>query len=334
MKQITVIFLLLLSFFGIQAQDKLAPQERKAWVKKVFAIMDTSAANPAWLESKEYRKFKRTLLSRKALRLSGADYLALFKSGRHDLPFTHFDLFLENDGGTAVEPGQRPAKIQLDTVDARTVVLDINTFIMSAAPMLDMIGKIQAGGHTNLILDLRGNTGGSLDAAVVLGQYLTREPIDAGVYLTRKWYDQHEAAPTADEIKSIPLVQNLTYAGFMGSLQTNGAARMVIPGHDREIFTGKVYVLIDGATGSTCEPLVYLLREKGIATVVGESTFGGMLTGKSFPVKPGLEVFVPVADYYTAEGKRIDRVGVAPEVKVPASEALSWVLQDIQRSGD
>lgn len=38
------------------------------------------------------------------------------------------------------------------------------------------------------------------------------------------------------------------------------------------------------------------------------------MSGERFPVDEGWLLFAPVADYMTADGRRIDRVGVEPDI--------------------
>ncbi len=53
----------------------------------------------------------------------------------------------------------------------------------------------------------------------------------------------------------------MSFDGFGKMLHENGAFRMVLPAHSTPTFKGKVYVLIDGFTGSACEPSVDRLKK-------------------------------------------------------------------------
>ena len=111
--------------------------------------------------------------------------------------------------------------------------------------------------------------------------------------------------------------------------QTQEAFRMVIPGHERPIFQGKVYVLVNHNTASACEPLIDLFQKFDIGTLVGERSAGAMLSGQTFPLNDDYDIFIPISDYQTAEGKAIDKVGIEPDVKVDSEDALTHVLEEL-----
>ncbi|PKL96266.1 MAG: hypothetical protein CVV18_02430, partial [Gammaproteobacteria bacterium HGW-Gammaproteobacteria-8] len=90
-------------------------------------------------------------------------------------------------------------------------------------------------------------------------------------------------------------------------------------------YEGPVWVLIDGNTGSASEPLVWHLQHAG-ARLVGEPTAGAMLSSSRFEVGNGWWLILPVADYYTAEGKRLEGHGVRPDHSSKSGEALDTAL--------
>lgn len=326
MKIIVTIIISFLSLF-VQANDPI--KERKQLLDQVFQILETNIANPAWLEAPSYKNFKSTLYSEEVLQLSEEEFIAHFKQERHSLPFSHFDLRFPVKKSEGVK-SEKKAAISWKAIDEKTAYLDVRTFVTDAAPMIKAVREIGVDHFENLIIDLRSNGGGSLDAPVILGQFLTDQPMDAGVYLTRKWFEQEGRQATPEDIAQMPFLKDMTYQGIGKMFAEEAAFRMVVPGHDRPIFKGKVYVLIDGATGSACEPLIDLFKKEKIGTLVGERSFGGMLSGKTFSMEDSdIKVFLPIADFQTATGERIDKVGVAPDISVPADQALDYVLDEL-----
>ncbi len=75
-------------------------------------------------------------------------------------------------------------------------------------------------------------------------------------------------------------------------------------------------------SASATELAADALRASGRATIVGETTLGRMLSGSMFDLADGFVVVLPVADYTSATSGRIEGKGVAPDVVVPAGEAL------------
>lgn len=88
-------------------------------------------------------------------------------------------------------------------------------------------------------------------------------------------------------------------------------------------------VLTDRRTASSSEALVYGIKLHGLATVVGERTSGVMLSGEQFPIGDGWMVMLPTADFYAADGYRIDGAGVEPDVHAPPREALARALESL-----
>lgn len=311
---------------GISSQEYAKRQKE---IQTIIQTAENYICNPSWIETEEWKNFKAMIQSEAIMQMPLKAFIRTFNTEKNKLPFTHIYLkptLKENTEATV----EREDHFELNEMNEQTALLTIRSFENDAPGMIRMVQKIQAGGYSNLIIDLRGNPGGTLDAAVVLGRFLTNKPIDAGVYLSRKWFLEHGDYPTKDEIQAMPFLQDMSFDGFGKMLDENGAFRMVLPPHSNPTFQGKVYVLIDGITGSTCEPLVDRLKKSGIATLVGEKTGGGMLSARYFKISDDLKMFLPVADYITAEGTRIDKVGVEPDIELPSEKALDYVLKSIQ----
>lgn len=325
MKKLSIVlFLIIFSSKLVLANDDW--KERSAMMNKVFTTLETYIANPHWLAGKEYRKFKKLMLSKRKLRLPMTEYQRLFNKEKQKLPFTHLDLISKTPQAPETKT-VRKSHFSWKEVKDGTVYLDIDQFSDDAAGMFQIVQQIKQKPHQNLIIDLRGNGGGTLDAAVVLARYLTNNSIDAGIYLTRKWYLQNKELPTAAQIASIPYLTDMTFKGIQKMFEKEAAFRMVLPPHKDAIFKGEIYLLIDKNTGSACEPFVYELKKLPNATVVGERTAGAMLSGTRFPINEQYMLFLPISDFVTADGYRIDKAGVAPDVETKSSEALEHVLK-------
>jgi len=327
MKKLAIVLcLVLVSAKLVLANDDW--KDRKAMMTKVFTTLETNIANPQWLARSEYRKFKKLMLSKRKLRLSMNEYKYLFDKKKKALPFTHFELIAKAPGAPETKT-VRKSPFSWKQINDATAYVDIDQFTDDAAGMFQIISQVKQKPYKNLIIDLRGNGGGTLDAAVVLGRYLTNGSIDAGVYLTRKWYLQNKDLPTAAQVASLPYLTDMTYKGIQKMFEKEAAFRMVLPLHRDPVFKGQVYLLIDRNTGSACEPFVYELKKLPNATVVGEGTAGAMLSGFRFLINDQYNLFLPIADFMTADGTRIDKVGVAPDVETKSEEALDHVLNKL-----
>ena len=58
------------------------------------------------------------------------------------------------------------------------------------------------------------------------------------------------------------------------------------------------------------------LKDHGLATIVGTTTFGKGLVQNTFPFADGSALKVTIAKYYTPNGEYIHSKGIEPQVKV------------------
>ncbi len=311
-------------------EDSAFRRVKEKDIQRIIEVAEENICNLSWLEGPEWENFVTGLQSEEMSNLPLDEFLRRFNQQVEGLPFTHLYLRLIGRKGTDSSSSQRPeAPFELEAVNAQTALLTIRSFAADAPAMINLVQKIQSDGYENLIIDLRQNTGGTLDAAVVLGRFLTKEPIDAGVYLTRMWFSNHEGYPKAEDIQQFPFLQDMSYEGIMKAFAEKEAFRMVLPAHSDPVFEGKVAVLISNLTASACEPFVDLLNKKDKATIIVRKTAGAILSGAYFDISKDLKLFLPISDYLTAEGTRIDKVGVSPHVSVKSEEALDYVLQNL-----
>lgn len=330
MKTIIYVLITLCTSFAVHAQ-KDPYQERKELISDIIRLTETNICNPAFLETDAWTNFLETIQKTEVLALDDEAFSKAFNRAATSLPFTHFYMSVTNK--KKLRKAKKRAKangtlkaFELSKINKTTAVLAVRKFIPNGDLMHEMVAGIKLGRYEHLIIDLRGNRGGTLDAAVVLGQFLTPKMIDAGSYLSRSWFQKNKRYPSMEEIQNFPFLKDMSYAGFKKAAQNQGF-RMVIPPHTNETFKGKVYVLIDGRTASTCEPFVHLLKEQGVAEIIGEKTAGAMLSGSSFTLKKNMRLFIPVQDYITAQGTRLDKVGVLPTIAISSEKALEKAIE-------
>ena len=95
----------------------------------------------------------------------------------------------------------------------------------------------------------------------------------------------------------------------------------------RPLAKAKVYVLASGRTGSAGEHFVLSLKRTHRATVVGETTYGAGNFGRTEPIAGGFQAFIANGRTFDPDtDKGWDYAGIAPNVPVPAAEALTEAL--------
>ncbi len=158
----------------------------------------------------------------------------------------------------------------------------------------DTLSGLEKEGATSLILDLRGNPGGTVEAA----QYVADLFLDEGIfYYTMDKNGEKEYFETEEEVNSIPLI-----------------------------------VLINEGSASASEMLAGALQDRDRATLVGAKTFGKGIMQQHFMVDSSSMLKLTTHEFYTPNGNRIHETGISPDVEVPmdSSVPLGDLEQDIQ----
>jgi carboxyl-terminal processing protease len=158
-------------------------------------------------------------------------------------------------------------------IDKQTGYIQIAQFSLPTAQEFHIAAqKLQAKGMTKLLLDLRGNGGGTMDAAIQIAD----EFLPDG-YLILSSKGQH-----SEEKKH--------YASEAGILEKT-----------------KVVVLIDAQSASASEILAGALQDNDRAKIVGRRSYGKGLIQQDKRLKDGSNLRITVARYYTPSGRSIQR---------------------------
>jgi carboxyl-terminal processing protease len=139
-----------------------------------------------------------------------------------------------------------------------------------------------------LVLDLRGNPGGVLEAAVGVAD----DFLDSGIIVRAEGrtaesrFEMH--ATGGDLVRQAPLV-----------------------------------VLVDRGSASGAEIVAGALRDHGRATLMGERTFGKGSVQTVMPLRDGLALKLTTSRYFTPSGASIHDRGIEPDVSLAGSARLA-----------
>lgn len=140
------------------------------------------------------------------------------------------------------------------------------------------LSRLQSDGMEGLILDLRDNGGGYLDAAIEIADMF----VDKGALVHVK--------DRSGKLTDIPAKS--------GSIQ--------IP----------MVVLVNGLTASASEVLTGVLKDYKVATVIGTKTFGKGTVQELIPLQKGGVLKLTVEEYFSPLMHKINGQGILPDIVV------------------
>lgn len=290
--------------------------------------------DPAALDDPAYRALEAKVVALGSTAISRDQFVSAFNALWRDGPFSHVNLAVAraNAEDTAayldqMRVGGRGARLDWN---GDIAVLTVNT--MMGADTIEQIdaayGEIQARGARALVIDLRRNEGGAF-AVRPLVEHLISEPFDAGAFVSRGWAAQKRGAPSQTHIAALKPWDGWSLRAFWRDVEAAPITRVrFAPASPK--FAGQVYVLVGPGTASAAELAADALATSGRAVLVGERTRGAMLSQKPFDLPGGLQLFLPIADYYAARTGRIEGRGVSPDITTPADQAMEVALGKVR----
>lgn len=83
-------------------------------------------------------------------------------------------------------------------------------------------------------------------------------------------------------------------------------------------------VLVNGNSASASEIFAGCMKDHGVATIVGTTTFGKGIVQQVIPLSDGSAVKLTIAKYFTPNGNDIHQKGIEPDVVVELPEELQY----------
>jgi len=151
------------------------------------------------------------------------------------------------------------------------------------------IDELKTLGAKNMILDLRDNPGGLLDAV----DFIASGFLPAG--------------------KTIVSIKN-----------RDGAAETTFSDGYGFYEEGPLVVLVNGGSASASELLAAAIKENGRGKLVGTTTFGKGSVQRGFPLSNGGQLRLTVAKFYSPNGNVIHGKGVEPDIEVEITDPANF----------
>ena len=157
--------------------------------------------------------------------------------------------------------------------------------------------EIKNEGISKVILDLRGNGGGYVQAAKTVASL---------------WLE-----------KNALIVSEKTGSKTVEEIRATG---------DNPLKGIKTVILLDGSSASASEIVAGALKEHKAAQIVGEKSYGKGSVQTTIDMPNGALLKVTIAKWFTPSGKNISNNGISPDIKVDAPKGESYLLNDIQKN--
>jgi carboxyl-terminal processing protease len=165
--------------------------------------------------------------------------------------------------------------------------------------MLQQAQKKHGNMLSGLVLDLRNNPGGVLDAAVDVSDLF----LDSGIIVS------------ADG--------------------RTPESRFVRNAHRGDILDGApMVILVNGGSASASEIVAGALRDHHRATILGTATFGKGLVQTVMPLSKGRAIKLTTSRYYTPNGESINEIGITPDVVMQSTVPDPGLSAGADRKGD
>jgi hypothetical protein len=218
------------------------------------------------------------------------------------------------------DPLPRPAISVLTTDGITTMRIPSMTFTIDQYD--EAIDEFFVQEGLALIIDLRGNPGGSYHSARIAA-HLIDQPLNAGYVYTSQGRAQVFEAPD-EAITAFSIERPM--ADFQATLRQKGVVRLEARPQEPS-FDGPVAVLIDGNSASAAEAFAAGMQETGRAKLFGQTTAGAVLSISKFELDGGWRLWVPTGDFVTAGRKRLEGIGVTPDFPCEPEEAEDMARQ-------
>lgn len=182
-------------------------------------------------------------------------------------------------------------KIEVPTIEYQMLEDKIGYIVISefdkvtVTQFTNAIDELEDSGMKGLVIDVRSNPGGLLDAVVKMLDRLLPKGL---IVYTEDKYGNRETEDALDSKKiNVPLA-----------------------------------VLINGNSASASEIFAGAIQDYEIGTVVGTTSFGKGIVQKVIPLTDGTAIKLTISKYFTPKGRNIHGTGIKPDIEVELDEEL------------
>jgi carboxyl-terminal processing protease len=210
-------------------------------------------------------------------------------------------LKIRRDNGEPFDVAITRARIDVPSVERKSLAdgkvqyLALRDFSSTAATQVaDGLKQAMTTEPDGIILDLRGNPGGLLEAAIKIGSLLVP---DGDIVLER----------------------------FKNGTERSYERRGRFMLGDTQLI-----VLVDGGSASASEIVGGAVQDAGAGVLLGTKTYGKGSVQQPNGLSDGSQIRITIAHWFTPKGRAIDGVGLTPDIEVSVSKEDVQSKRDLQ----
>lgn len=182
--------------------------------------------------------------------------------------------------------------VEFDMLDGHVGYISVTAFdTITIKQFQGAIDMLESKGMKSLVVDLRNNGGGVVEAAKKMVDYILPD----------------EKVIVSFKGKGVP---DSTY-------YTEDGHQVDVP----------IVVLVNGESASASEVFTGALRDNDWATIVGTKTFGKGIAQGVFSMADGSALKLTTAYYYVPSGECIHEIGIEPDVNVELDKELRSMIE-------
>ncbi len=213
-------------------------------------------------------------------------------------PGSDVNVTILREGGITFDVVLTRAEIEIPTVKSTIIdnhiaylrIIEFTPYTESRVE--ESLKEFTSQGLEKLIVDVRSNPGGLLDSVVEIADLF----FSGGVIVSTQYRQER---------------QNRVHRASPGK---------VVPS------SMEIVILIDKGSASASEILTGALKDRGRATVIGETSFGKGSIQQMIPLN-NAAIKLTTGRYYTPDGFNIDKTGIDPDIPVEEPELTEDQLQ-------
>jgi C-terminal processing protease CtpA/Prc len=194
------------------------------------------------------------------------------------------------------------------------------------ANALSHLFRDRLAGAEGLVLDLRGNPGGGIGNLRLMSLFTPRrQPV--GYSLDRSTAESGTPKERLPRLGKIPS-QKWELIPLAIKFGSKKSVALETEGLGPQSFHGRIVILANEHTTGAAEMVTLFAKENSLATIVGTTTPGRLISRTGTKVGAGYQLVFPVAAYQSWNGTRIEGRGIEPDIRV------AWSFEDAQRGED